>query len=214
MTHPGAYGDAWADVYDDEHRHLSDIAATVDVLAELAGGGRVLELGVGTGRVAIPLARRGLEVHGLDASARMLEVLAAKDGGEGVTTHRGDMAGARVDGSFAVVVVVFNTLFNLPSQEAQIAAVANAARHLAPDGRFVVEAFVPDLSRFSDDQAVRATSVAGTAARVSIERHDPVAQAVDSVHLRIDPDGTITPLPVSIRYAWPSELDLMAASPG
>lgn len=211
---PAAYGDAWAEFYDQVHARLPDTSDAVDTLARLSGGGPVLELGVGTGRLALPLAARGVEVHGVDASQAMLDRLRGKPGGAGLTVTRADFATIDLDRSFAVVVLVFNTLFNLPTQAAQVRCFATAAAHLRAGGRFVVEAFVPDLSRFHGDQAARVSDVTAGAAALTLERHDPVSQTVDSVHLHVGEHGLARPLPVSVRYAWPSELDLMARLAG
>lgn len=210
---PAAYGDAWADVYDRLHAHVDDADEVVDALARLAGDGPVLEFGVGTGRLALPLAARGVEVHGVDASQAMLDRLRAKPGGDQLTVTRADFAAVRLDRTFCLVVLAFNTLFNLPTQEAQVRCFERAAAHLRPGGRFVVEAFVPDLRRFEGNQAVRADDVHADQATLTLERHDPVAQAVTSVHLHASEDG-LRFLPVPIRYAWPSELDLMARLAG
>ena len=214
-SRPDAYGDAWAAVYDEEHAHLADVGETVDRIVELSAGGPVLEFGVGTGRIAIALAAHGLHVVGVDASEKMLDQLHAKDRGEdpAIQTVLGDMAEVRLEQRFALVLLAFNTLFNLTSQDAQVACVRNAADHLLPGGRLVVEAFVPDPARFDDGQAVRAERVEHTSAHLSIERHDPTTQRVDSGHLRVGPAG-VQLLPVSIRYVWPSELDLMARLAG
>ena len=212
------YGERWADIYDElfgADPADAGTAEAVDLLAALADGGPVLELGVGTGRIALPLAARGLEVHGIDASARMLALLGAKPGGERVHTHVGDLADADVDvpGGFALVLVVFNTLFALPTQEAQVRCFANVARRLAPAGAFVVEAFVPDPSRFDRGQTVRASRVGVDGVGLEVSRHDPVAQSVSSQQVWLTEAGAQL-RPVSVRYAWPSELDLMARLAG
>ena len=154
---PAFYGDRWADVYDDRHQH-GDPGPAVEFLAGLAGDGRVLELGIGTGRVAVPLAGRGITVEGVEASAAMAERLRAKPGGESITVTIGDMAQAPVSGSFRLAYLVFNTLFGLLSQERQAECFASVARVLEPGGMFVIECFVPDLTRFDHDQRVQARS--------------------------------------------------------
>src|SRR5215468_6132678 len=151
---PACYGDRWADVYD-EHHSLPDPGPAVEFLAGLAGGGPVLELAIGTGRVALPLAARGITVEGVDASAAMVEQLRAKPGGESIPVVIGDMAEVPVSGRFRLVYLVFNTLFGLLSQARQAQCFANVARVLEPDGMFVIECFVPDLSRFDRDQRVQ-----------------------------------------------------------
>src|SRR3984885_3039441 len=148
---PAFYGDRWAAVYDDHHGHL-DPGRAVEFLAGLAGDGRVLELGTGTGRVALPLAARGISVEGVDASAAMVERLRAKPGGESVPVTIGDMAEVPVSGSFRLGYLGFKTLFGLLSQERQAQCFGNVARALEPGGAFVIECFVPDVARFDHDQ--------------------------------------------------------------
>lgn len=210
---PAEYGDRWAAVYDAEHEGL-DPSMAVETLVTLAPrGGRVLELGIGTGRLALPLAGRGLQVHGVDASERMVEQLRGKPGGEAIPVTVADFADVRLDGAFDLVFVAFNTLFALPDQDSQVRCVGNAAAHLAPGGRFVVEAFVPDHGRFRDGQAVRADRVDDDGARLSVEQHDAARQTVTAVVVRLSDEGARL-LPVRLRYAWPSELDLMARLAG
>jgi SAM-dependent methyltransferase len=208
------YGDSIAEVYDRWPDVPADTDDTVAFLAERAGGGPVLELGVGTGRVALPLAARGLEVHGIDASAAMVAKLRAKPGGEGVQVHLGDFADVAVDGRFALVFVVFNTFFALLSQEDQVRCLAGVAGRLRPGGRFVLEAFVPDVARFDRGQRVDAVAVGDAEIRLNASSHDPLHQRVRSQHVLIDAAGGVRLYPVQIRYAWPSELDLMARLAG
>jgi len=153
---PQTYGEQAADRYDEWHRDLPGLDDCVECLAELAGPGPVLELGVGTGRVALPLVQRGLGVDGIDASPAMLAKLRAKPGGDRVRVTVGDMAEVGVDASYSLVFVVFNTLFALVSQDEQVRCFANVAGRLAEGGVFVVEAFVPDPG---GGQAVRALMV-------------------------------------------------------
>lgn len=173
----------------------------------------MLELAVGSGRIALPLAARGLDVHGLDNSTAMLDRLREKDPSGTVTTHLGDMSGFALDRRFPLVFVVFNSLFALPDQEAQVRCFGTVAEHLTEDGRFVVEAFVPDHGRFDRGQTVRARVI--DADRVVLEAgvHEPVAQVVSSQRIDIA-GGRVELLPVRIRYAWPAELDLMARLAG
>jgi SAM-dependent methyltransferase len=149
---PAFYGDRWAAVYDDHHGHV-DPGRAVEFLAGLAGDGRVLELAVGTGRVALPLAARGISVEGVEASAAMAERLRAKPGRESVPVTMGDMAEVPVSGRFRLVYLVFNTLFGLLSRERQAECFGNAARVLEPGGTFVIECFVPDVTRFDHGPA-------------------------------------------------------------
>jgi SAM-dependent methyltransferase len=214
MTHwrPEEYGEAWADVYDRVHDQRLNTDEAVEALARVAGGGRVLEFGIGTGRLALPLAARGLQVHGIEASEAMVARLRAKPGGERLPVVMGDFAEVRAEGQFDLVVLAFNTLFSLPSQDAQCRCFVNAAQHLTPRGAFVIEAFVPDLRRFYDDQAVRAGEPYDQNVVLEIERHDPLTQRVTSAQVVID--ERVQSRTIKIRYAWPSEIDLMARLAG
>jgi SAM-dependent methyltransferase len=209
---PAFYGDRWAAVYDDHHGHMAPGRA-VEFLAGLAGDGRVLELAIGTGRVALPLAARGISVEGVDASAAMVERLRAKPGGDSVPVTIGDMAEVPVSGPFRLVYLVANTLFALLSQERQAECLGNAARVLEPGGTFVIECFVPDLSRFDHGQRVEARSVTGDSAVIEVSRHDKARQLVTTQVITLDAHG-MQLRPVVIRYSWPSELDLMARQAG
>lgn len=203
------YGDRIASIYDDLYQGLFDVEAQVAFLANLAAGGRVLELAIGTGRVAVPLRATGLEVLGIDASAAMVERLRAHAGEDDIPVVMGNFADVDVDGDFDLIYVVFNTLFALTTQEEQVRCFRNVARHLTDDGVFVVEAFVPDLTRFRRHQNLEVDRIELDSARLSVERHDPVRQRVDVQHVVIE-DGKVDLYPVSLRYAYPSELDLMA----
>jgi SAM-dependent methyltransferase len=207
------YGERIADVYDRWAGVPADTEQTVAFLAARAGGGPVLELGVGTGRVALPLAARGLDVHGIDASPAMVARLRAKPGGAALPVHQGDFADVGVRGRYALVFVVFNTFFALLTQDDQIRCLTNVAARLRPGGRFVLEAFVPDLARFDRGQRVSVTDIGADSVRLDVSRHDPVSQRVSSQHLVLD-EGGARLYPVQLRYAWPSELDLMARLAG
>jgi len=211
------YGDHIAEVYDDWEGVPTDSDDAVAFLAERAGDGPVLELGIGTGRIALPLAERGLKVHGIDASARMVERLRAKPGGAGIPVAIGDFAGLDLPPShprsFALVLVVFNTFFALLSQDDQIRCFTAVAARLAPGGAFVVEAFVPDLGRFQDGQRTGTRAVDLDRVHLESSVHDAVEQRVRSQHVVLDERG-IRLFPVQLRYAWPSELDLMARLAG
>jgi SAM-dependent methyltransferase len=183
----------------------------VEFLSDLAGTGPVLELGIGTGRVALPLARRGHEVHGIDASEAMVEKLRAKTGE--IPVIIGDFAELDVGGEFHLVYVVFNTFFALLSQEDQVRCFSNVARRLREGGVFVIEAFVPDMTRWDQDQRVEALGVENDSVILGVSRHDPVGQRVSSNHLVVSEMG-VKMYPVRLRYAWPSELDLMARLAG
>ena len=173
----------------------------------------MLELGIGTGRVALPLADRGIAVEGVDASAAMVARLRAKPGGASVPVTIGDMAEVPASGPFRLVYLVFNTLFGLLSQERQAECFGNAARVLEPGGTFVIECFVPDVARFDHDQRVQARSVTGDSAVIEVSRHDKARQRVTTQVVTLDAQG-MQLRPVVIRYSWPAELDLMAGQAG
>jgi SAM-dependent methyltransferase len=205
------YGDRYAEVYDDWFGgDGADVAAT---LAELAGAGPALELGIGTGRIALPLAERGIEVHGIDASEAMVAKLREKLGGERIRVTMGDFADVGVDGTYALVFVVFNTIFALRTQDDQLRCFANVRERLAQDGVFAIEAFVPDLTRFDRGQRFAVTGVDSDSVRIEAARHDPVAQTVHSQTTELR-EGGARFHPIRLRYAWPSELDLMARLAG
>jgi SAM-dependent methyltransferase len=210
---PAQYGQTWAAVYDEIHGYL-DPSAAVDLLYKLAAGGTALELGIGTGRVALPLAARGVVVHGIDASEAMIRRLRDKPGGAAIPVTLGDFTDVAVDGGpYALIYVVFSTMFGLPTQDAQVACFRNVAARLAPGGAFVVEAFVPDITRFDRFQRVQVNRLDLERADVTLSRHDPLAQRIIGQHVMLT-DGSVRLLPVEVRYAWPSELDLMARLAG
>jgi SAM-dependent methyltransferase len=188
------------------------IGRTVDVLAELAGDGAALEFAVGTGRIALPLAARGVAVSGIELSAAMAERLRAKDEAGRVQVTLGDMATTRVDGRFRLVYVVFNTIWNLNAQDAQVACFANAAAHLEPGGCFVIEVGVPDLRRLPPGEDARV--FAHAPAYVGYDRYiDLVAQQAMSHHFIAGASG-VREERTPFRYVWPAELDLMARLAG
>lgn len=205
------YGDAIADIYDDMHAIAADDA--VALVAELASGGRVLELGVGTGRVAIPLAARGLEVHGVDVSDAMIDRLRSKPGADRVRVVKGDFTSAIAGEDFSVAFVAFNTFFAIASLEKQKACFANVSKQLKKGGTFALECFVPDPSRFEGGQALRTGGM--TAERVVLEatRYDRNAQTLDAQLIVISTSGTRL-IPLQLRYCYPTELDLMAELAG
>jgi SAM-dependent methyltransferase len=207
------YGERMAEVYDQWHRVPKNADAVVAFLLGIAGRGPVLELGIGTGRIALPLSQRGVEVHGIDASPSMVAKLRAKPGGDRIPVALGDFATVPVEGRFALVFVVFNTFFGLLTQEAQLGCFEAVVRRLTDEGLFVIEAFVPDLSRFDRGQRVEALSVDTDAVILETTVHDRAAQRVVSQQVLLSNSG-VQLFPVQLRYAWPSELDLMARLAG
>jgi len=214
---PSSYGDRFADVYDDWYRGLSDVDATVTALLDLAGSGSVLELGVGTGRLAIPLAAAGFDlgvtVRGIDSSAAMLDMMRVKPGAELVATQLGDMVDDMPDGPFDLVFVAYNTLFNLAEPDRQAACFRAVAHRLTPGGRFVVEAFVPDDPP-RDGSAVTVRSMTADRVVLSVSIHHPAEQLAEGQFIEFTEAGTVRLRPWSIRYAPPHELDTMAAAAG
>lgn len=209
MTDPGLYGARLADDYDAIYGGVFDTAGAVERLTVLARGGRVLEFGVGTGRIAVPLAEQSLDVWGVDGSQAMLDRLAAKPGGTRVTTVCGDFAQTEVPGQFSLVLLLVNTIYAMVDQDAQVACFANAARHLQPGGLFVIEAWVPDPPR-GERLGLKARKLAHGLAGLVIEDHDVGRQTLSTTQIVIDETGRTRTFPVVHRYAWPSELDLMA----
>jgi SAM-dependent methyltransferase len=209
------FGENVAARYDDPSDRMFDpavIAPVVDVLAELAGDGAALELGIGTGRIALPLSERGVRVHGIDLSEAMVARLRAKPGGESIGVTLGDFSATQVDGTFTVAYLVFNTINNLTSQDAQVACFQNVAAHLAPSGCFVIEVGVPDLRRLPPGQTAVPFTV--TADRLGFDEYEVVGQAMVSHHYWRAADGHVEQVSVPFRYVWPSELDLMARLAG
>lgn len=209
---PTTFGDLNAEEYDALH-DPGTTEACIDLIAELAGTGEVLELAIGTGRIALPLAARGASVSGFDASPDMLQKLRAKPGGNDLQTWVAEMANFKLDRTFDFAYLVFNTLYNLTTQQAQRDCFECVASHLRPGGRFLVEAFMPNRERFENNQAVRTKKVSFDTVWLEAVQHDPVAQTLDYQRIRITEDGT-TLKPLPMRYVWPAELDLMAALAG
>jgi SAM-dependent methyltransferase len=183
----------------------------VDFLVQLAGSGRALELGIGTGRIALPLAQRGVPVHGIELSQAMVARLRAKPGGEDIGVTIGDFATAAVDGTFSVAYLVFNTILNLTTQAAQVACFRNVAAHLEPGGCFVIEVGVPELQRLPPGETILAFHVSET--RWGFDEYEVATQGLTSHHFEVV-DGSVERLSVPFRYAWPAELDLMAELAG
>ena len=198
--------------YDRELR--GDEEAASAFLARLAGDGRALELAIGTGRIALPLAARGVAVDGIDISEAMVDRLREKPGGDGLDVSIGNFADVDVAGSYRLIYVVFNTLYNLRDQAEQVRCFENVATHLTDDGVFAIEAFTPGyLHRLRDDQYVDAEEVRVDKVWLDVARHDPVEQRLEKNHVSLSTSG-IRLNPVVLRYAWPSELDLMARIAG
>jgi SAM-dependent methyltransferase len=207
-----SFGEDVAEAYDDAPR--GDEAEAVAFLEKLAGGGPALELAVGTGRIALPLATRGIRMDGVDISPDMVAQLRTKPGGDRISVTIGDFADVPVPGTYRLIYVVFNTLFNLLTQEDQVRCFENVAAHLTDDGSFVIEAGSPaPLYRLRDDQYVDAESIEVDAVRLDVLRHDPAKQMLDESHVSISGTG-VRLNPVVQRYAWPAELDLMARIAG
>jgi hypothetical protein len=200
------------DASDGEEFEPAVVDATVDFLEPLAGDGGALELAIGTGRIALPLSRRGVRVSGIDLSPFMVDQLRAKPGADAIDVVIGDMCTERVAGSFRLAYLVFNTICNLTTQAAQVECFRNAAAHLEAGGCFVIENGVPDLQRLPPGESVRAFTVEPTHLGFD-EYHDLAAQTFSSHHYVVR-DGAFEVFSMPFRYVWPSELDLMAELAG
>jgi SAM-dependent methyltransferase len=213
LKDPAAYGRVWAEDYDELYEQRDDPAEVVAFVAGLAPGGRILELGVGTGRLALPLAAAGLSVTGVDASPEMLVRLRARPGAEKIEVIEGDFTTVDAGGAFDMVLIAFSTFFLLPSQDSQLACLANARTQLRPGGTVVIEAFVPDHSRWTRGQNLSIGHLDAAGASLKLSVHDPVAQVITTQEILIGSGGT-TLRPNLLRYAWPAELDAMALASG
>ncbi|MFD3482877.1 class I SAM-dependent DNA methyltransferase [Streptomyces sp. NPDC058665] len=210
----GYFGERVAATYDDPSAvefRPDTLNPMADLLADLADGGRALELGIGTGRVALPLAERGVPVHGIDLSRAMVARMREKPGGDTIGVTIGDFATTRVDGTFSVAYLVFNTIMNLTTQAAQVACFRNVADHLAPGGRFLIETMVPELRKLPAGQDVVPFHVSPT--RWSFDIYDVATQEMSSNYVEVV-DGRGSYWSVPFRYVWPAELDLMAQLAG
>jgi SAM-dependent methyltransferase len=208
------FGERVAERYDKTSADMFDPATVdpvVDFLAELASDGSALELGIGTGRIALPLAQRGIRVHGIDLSEAMVARLRAKPGSDQIDVTIGDFATTTVNGRFSIAYLVFNTIMNLTSQDEQVACFQNVAAHLQPGGCFVIEVGIPDLQRLPPGDTVRPFTV--TPARLGFDEYDVAAQGLISHHYWVG-DGKLEVFSVPFRYVWPAELDLMARLAG
>jgi SAM-dependent methyltransferase len=208
------FGERVAQRYDESSADMFQSAVVdpvVDLLADLAGHGAALELGIGTGRIALPLARRGIRVHGIDLSEAMVARLRAKPGAQQIDVTIGDFATTTVEGRFTVAYLVFNTIMNLTTQDGQVACFQNVAAHLEPGGCFVIEVMVPALQRLPPGETVRAFNLSAT--RLGFDEYDVASQRLISHHYWVA-DGQLETLSPPFRYVWPSELDLMARLAG
>lgn len=202
-----------AENYDRFHQR-GDEAATVAFLEQLARGGHALELAIGTGRIALPLSAQGIRVEGIDFSPVMVEKLRAKPGGDQIEVTLGDFADVAVSGTYRLIYIVFNTLFNLLTQEEQVRCFENTASHLTEDGVFVVEGGLPtEFCGLRNNQYVALEGLSVDSVALDVARYNPVTQLLEEVHLNVSRDGTHLN-PIVTRYAWPSELDLMARIAG
>ena len=214
MHDDGYFDERVAARYDESAAEMFDPAVVdpvVDLLAELAGSGRALELGIGTGRIALPLAQRGVAVHGIELSKAMAAKLRAKPGSEAIGVTIGDFSTTSVDGTFSVAYLVFNTIMNLTTQAAQVACFRNVAAHLEPGGCFVIEVGVPELQRLPPGETFQAFHVSETG--WGFDEFDVARQGLVSHHFEIV-NGRAEHVSIPFRYVWPSELDLMAQLAG
>src|SRR5919198_1092695 len=208
------FGERVAARFDERYAHLADPAVVdpmVDFLVERSGRGAALELGIGTGRIALPLARRGVRVRGIELSEAMVARLRAKPDAERVGVTIGDFATTRVDGTFSIAYLVANTIMNLTTQEEQVACFRNVAAHLEPGGCFVIEVLVPRLQRLPPGDTFQLFDVSPT--HVGFDEYDVARQGLVSHHYWIE-DGRVDVFSPPFRYVWPSELDLMARLAG
>jgi len=211
----GYFDEPIAARYDESSADMFDPAVVdpvVDFLANLAGDGRALELGIGTGRIALPLARRGVRVHGIELSKAMAARLRAKPGGEVIDVAIGDFSTTKVAGTFSLAYLVFNTLGNLTTQEAQVACFRNVAEHLEPGGCFVIEIGIPELRKLPPGETM--VVFAGGPTHWGIDEYDVAEQGLISHHFQLADDGNFVRESLPFRYVWPAELDLMAQLAG
>jgi hypothetical protein len=210
----GYFDERVAATYDESSADIfapSVVDTAVDVLAGLAGGSQALEFGIGTGRIALPLARTGIPVHGIDLSQAMVDRLRSKPGGDAINVTIGDFATTRVNGTFSLVYLVFNTIMNLTAQAAQVACFRNAATHLSPGGCFVIEVMIPQLRKLPVGQSAVPFHVSST--KLAFDLYDVATQAMSSNYVEIV-GGRAEHRSIPFRYVWPAELDLMAQLAG
>jgi len=208
-----SFGEDVAEIYD-ETSQRGDERSTVEFLKRLANGGPALELAIGTGRIALPLAAEGVKIDGIDNSPAMVAKLRSKPGGDKIEVAIGNFADVPVLGTYRLIYVVFNTLFNLPTQDEQVRCFENVASHLTEDGCFVVEGGVPaEFYCLRNNQYVDVETIEIDNVRLDMARFDPVKQLLEETHLTLSSSG-VQLNPIITRYAWPSELDLMARIAG
>jgi len=200
------YDAKWAELFEP-----AVVDPAVSFLADLAGTGAALELGIGTGRIAIPLSQRDVRVHGIDLSPDMVAQLQAKPGTDDIGVTIGDFATTSVGGTFKLAYLVRNTIANLTTQDEQVACFRNVAAHLEPGGSFVIEVYIPQLQRLPPGETIHAFTVTPT--HLGFEEYDVVAQIAFSHHYWVV-DGQLATFSAPFRYVWPSELDLMARLAG
>ncbi|HEX4491276.1 MAG TPA: class I SAM-dependent methyltransferase [Acidimicrobiia bacterium] len=209
------WGREVAEAYDADSAEMFDpgvLGPTVAFLGDLAGDGAALELAIGTGRVALPLSARGIEVHGIELSPHMAAVLRAKPGADRIDVTVGDMATTRLDATFRLVYLVFNTIMNLTTQDEQVRVFENAAAHLEPGGAFVVEVLIPQIRRVAPGELGRVFSLEDD--HVGIETFDDLAGQISWSHHWVQDGDTLRRHSAPYRFVWPSELDLMARVAG
>jgi SAM-dependent methyltransferase len=209
----GIFDERIASTYDDGGPMFAPetIDSAVDLLARLAGNGPALEFAIGTGRIGLPLAARGVPVHGIDLSNAMVERLRSKPGGRDIPVTIGDIASTRIEGSFSLVYLVYNTIMNLTTQEAQVDCFRNAAAHLRAGGRFLVEVMIPELRRLPPGETMRVFEA--TEGSWGFDVYEVADQRLTSHHLDVV-DGRLERFLTPARYAWPAEYDLMARLAG
>jgi len=208
---PSTYGDTIAEVYDNIYQYVNP--DMIERLYECAPNGQVFELGIGTGRIAIPLLNRGINIDGIDSSAAMIEKLKTKLNGRHIGLQIGDFSKFKTVKKYDLIYIVFNTLYGLLTQEDQMNCFRCVSDALKPKGRFVIEGFVPDVTRFDRGQTIRTDEIETNLVQLECSKHDLINQRVDSQIIRITENG-IKLIPVNVRYVWPSELNLMAKITG
>jgi SAM-dependent methyltransferase len=207
------YGDRWAEVYDEWFEHAEETQEAVQFLWSFVRGGTAFELGVGTGRIALPLADRGVSVRGIESSEQMIQRLRTKPGSDRVQVEMGDFAEIDTDSTYSLIYCVFSSLWCLPTQERQVLCFENVGKHLDTDGVFVVDTFIPDVTRYTENERTATTRITVDEVRLETTIHDPLAQRLDSHSVVVREDG-MKLFPLSLRYVWPAEMDLMAMIAG